>query len=104
MNSPFLHEQARRLAGEIAGNAGTRDAAGTTERVRNLYRRVLGRAPEKDELALATAFIAAQNGDVDSAWKPGSPSKSAAGKEPQLSPWEQLSQVLLLTNEFMFVD
>ena len=24
--------------------------------------------------------------------------------EPPLSPWEQLSQVLLLTNEFMFVD
>ena len=28
----------------------------------------------------------------------------AAKAEPLLSPWEQLSQVMLLTNEFMFVD
>ena len=34
------------------------------------------------------------------AWKLG----QTATAEPQLSPWEQLSQVLLLTNEFMFVD
>ncbi len=107
MNSPFLHEQARRLAGEIAGRTrDSRDSRGRPRQaVRRLYRRVLGRPPEPDELALADAFVAAANGAMrNTAWKPGSRPKSAAGKEPQLSPWEQLSQVLLLTNEFMFVD
>ena len=98
MNSPFLHEQARRLSGEVFVESGSRRAAANPRiAVRRLYRRVLGRLPDGDELALATAFI---RGQVDT-WKPG---QIAAGTEPQLSPWEQLSQVLLLTNEFMFVD
>ncbi len=42
MNSPFLHEQARRLA--AASNAGHRAADEPAEGVRRLYRRVLGRA------------------------------------------------------------
>jgi Protein of unknown function (DUF1553)/Protein of unknown function (DUF1549)/Planctomycete cytochrome C len=100
MNSPFLHEQARRLSGEIVRNQGARSAQETAETVRNLYRRVLGRLPEADELALATAFIAEGGGGASAAGQPG----SNPGREPQLSPWEQLSQVLLLTNEFMFVD
>ena len=97
MNSPFLHEQARRLARRNPARAGPRCGDRTAEAVRGLYRRVLGRLPEKDELALATAFVL-----------PSKPveakSASSTGGEPQLSPWEQLSQVLLLTNEFMFVD
>ncbi len=62
MNSPFLHEQARRLAGSVAHDrptaasppAATRAAtADPAEGVRRLYRRVLGRLPEPDELSLA---------------------------------------------------
>jgi hypothetical protein len=81
-------------------NQGAASAQETAETVRGLYRRVLGRLPEADELALATAFIAEQSGGANTAGKAG----SKPGGEPQLSPWEQLSQVLLLTNEFMFVD
>ena len=59
MNSPFLHEQARRLAREIRPEpaTGTRRSTRSAEGVRQLYRRVLGRSPEPDELALATTFI-----------------------------------------------
>ena len=101
MNSPFLHEQARRLCRErscrLTGPGGA-DAEAT---VRNLYRRVLGRLPENDELALATAFIRGKSGDAaGTSSRPG----PTASTEPQLSAWEQLSHVLLLTNEFMFVD
>jgi len=110
MNSPFLHDQARRLARAIPHES--RDASHATattpegdpaEGVRVLYRRVLGRPPEPAELALAIEFIRRQAAapPADStAWRL---MQTAKGKPP-LSPWEQLSQVLLLTNEFMFVD
>jgi hypothetical protein len=100
MNSPFLHEQARRLSGEVVRGSPAALGADAEVTVRSLYRRVLGRLPENDELALATAFIRGKNGDSARTMNLG----STAGGEPQLSAWEQLSQVLLLTNEFMFVD
>ena len=68
MNSPFLHEQARRLAGEQSARPGIPHwGAGNRKAVRGLYRRVLGRSPEQDELALATRFITEQSGDAKSA-------------------------------------
>jgi hypothetical protein len=107
MNSPFLHQQAQRIAALIAPEAragSSREAPGlATERIRGLYRRVLGRLPEPGELALAAAFIdqetAKSSGDL-AAWK-----QVLVGRSDQpLAPWEQLAQVMLLTNEFMFVD
>jgi hypothetical protein len=73
------------------------------EGVRRLYERVLGRPPETDELLLAIEFVGRQTNlstDVKSGWKVDQSEKS----DQRLSPWEQLSQVLLLTNEFMYVD
>jgi hypothetical protein len=110
MNSPFLHEQARRLAALIGqeailpshGIAGeTRDAA--AQSVGRLYRRVLGRLPSPDELAVATAFIRRQATDASAGFAFGKSIKTVRDDAP-LAPWEQLAQVLLLTNEFMFVD
>ncbi len=49
---------------------------------------VLARQPRPAEIELALRFI-------DSA---------AADKEAKLNPWEQFAQVLMLTNEMMFVD
>ena len=60
------------------------------ERVRRIYRAVLSRDPSADEVTLATEFVAAAG-----------KSKPAAG---QLGPWELFAQVLLLSNEFAFVD
>jgi Protein of unknown function (DUF1553)/Protein of unknown function (DUF1549)/Planctomycete cytochrome C len=88
MNAPFVLEQARALAArsEVAG------AANPPQRVAALYRLVLGRKPNADELRLALDF-------VDAAER--------ARQEPQksqLDPWQEYAQVLLLTNEMMFVD
>ena len=88
MNSPFLHEQARRLAALVArspveapGRHG-RLGRGPAEQVRRLYRRVLGRLPEPDELALALAFIRrdkpAQAGPPLETWRLGGPEHRAA--------------------------
>jgi hypothetical protein len=84
MNSAFAIEQVRRLVArpEIAGEA---DAA---RRVAALYRLVLQRPPTAEEAELALRFIDAAN----------------TGPSSKLSPWELFAQVLLSTNEFMFVD
>jgi hypothetical protein len=110
MNSPFLHEQARLLAGLVhpesgAGSGLTAAGPDADPRpgIRTLYRRVLGRVPDPDELALATEFIRHQRAaptTAPAAWR----RMRRESSEPPLALWEQLSQVLLLTNEFMFVD
>lgn len=86
MNSPFVLEQVRQLAArpEIAGEA---DPA---KRVAALYRIVFARPAEPEEIELALKFIQ---------------SPHAAGEsQSKLSTWEQYAQVLLSTNEFVFVD
>jgi hypothetical protein len=83
MNSPFVQEQARRLAAGVEGPDASSDPA---ETVRRLYRRVLGRSPDEREVAMAATFL-------------GRPAEPGS-----LRPVEQLAQVLLLTNEFLFVD
>ena len=107
MNSPFLHEQSRRLAAVVVANDGQADSstnsADPADGVRKLYLRALGRQPAADELTLGIEFLqrqtAANATELDK-WK-GLPSGNG---KPLLSAWEQLAQVLLLTNEFMFMD
>ena len=84
LNSPFVQEQAKALAArpEVAA-AKTPDA-----KVTALYRVALGRSPTTDELALGRG--------VRGATDDGRRRRSAA--------WAQLAQVLLLSNEFAFVD
>ncbi len=88
MNAPFVIEQARALAArdEVAR------ASTTEERVDALYRAVLGRPATGAEVAAASRFT-------------GAPDRSSnpAGRS-RLTRWEQLAQVLLMTNEFLFVD
>ena len=110
MNSPFLHEQARRLAAVVGkdGQAGSSATSASSfadraEGVRKLYLRALGRPPEADELVLGIEFVQRQtatNAAEFVKWK----RLPAGNGGPLLSPWDQLAQVLLLTNEFMFVD
>jgi hypothetical protein len=86
MNSPFAAEQARAVVArrEVAW------ALTADERVKRICRAVLSRDPSGDEVKLAREFIAAAG-----------QAKPMVG---QLGPWELLAQVLLLSNEFAFVD
>jgi hypothetical protein len=88
MNAPFVIEQAKALAtrANVAG------AATTERRIAALYRDVLGRSPTPAESQVAARFVAEDGSD------PGKSGRS------QLSRWEQIAQVLLMTNEFLFVD
>lgn len=82
MNSAFVQEQARALAArpEIAGESGPE------QRVDALFRRVLGRPASDREVAASLRFV------------------EAGGDDSGMSPWEQLAQVLLMSNEAVFVD
>ncbi len=86
MNSPFVQQQAGKLAEAVEREANP-STQGGEDRVCRLYRRVLGRSPESSELALGTSFL-----------KRHEPASDA------LSPLGQLAQVLILTNEFLYVD
>ena len=83
MNSPFVVQQARNLVQrpEIIG------AGNCSEQVQALYRLVLQRLPDRPEAQLARNFIAGQPGTTT-----------------DLSPLERYAQMLLLSNELMFVD
>jgi hypothetical protein len=76
MNSPFLAEASEALAGrpEVAG------AAEPGARVEALYRIALGRAPTPAEREAAVEYV----------------------QRPEQ--WAELAQVLLLSNEFSFLD
>ncbi len=77
MNAPFAIEQARALAAR---------SSKAPDRIAALYREALGRAPAPEESEAAARFL-------------DTPDPSS-----KLSRWEQLAQVLLMTNEFLFID
>jgi hypothetical protein len=110
MNSPFLHEQSRKLTGSIKQERPALATASLStpggelaEEVRVVYRRVLGRSPDPDELALSIEFLRRQAAGAATEQGAWSRARKPQADQP-LSPLQQLSQVLLLTNEFMFVD
>jgi len=84
LNSPFAMEMAKQLVARV-------DASGASEpatKVTRLYQDVFARSATAEEISLAMEFVKAE-----SAQAPGT-----------MSPWEKLAQVLLASNEFMFVD
>jgi hypothetical protein len=84
LNSPFLLEQSKRLL-ERPELAGTTDQAG---KIQKLYRLIYARNPEADEVKLGERFLA----------------NTGADQGVGLSSWQRYGQVLLLANEFAFVD
>ena len=85
MNSPFVMEQARALVARPEVDAENAPEA----RIKALYQLVLSRRPTDQEVKRALEFIAAE--------------QSGAG-DNTLPVWEQFAQVLLMTNELMFID
>jgi hypothetical protein len=88
MNSPLVVEQARALAARLPlGEEG--DAANDEgQRIAALYQLVLQRDPTTIEDSISRQFLAAAAGENDA----------------KLNPGEQLAQLLLLTNEVMYID
>jgi len=89
MNSPFIIEQSKALA------ARSSKITDPTERIRQTYKIAFARNPSSEEMALGLTFI---NSQSDSA------PVDAKSKVTPLTNWEKYAQVLLQTNEFVFVD
>jgi hypothetical protein len=81
LNSPFVIEQAKALAARLALESGHTDA----DRVRRAYGLLLSRDPDAAELGLALDFLQLPD-------------------SPQMSRWEQYAQVLMVSNEMLYVD
>jgi hypothetical protein len=90
MNSPFMLEQARSLAArpQVSGKLSPSD------RVESLYQLVFGRRADEAETELALRFVEAAEADA---------ARDGAAKG-KLDPWAQYAQVLLASNEFLYVD
>jgi hypothetical protein len=88
MNAPFVVEQATTLA----ARADLVRESDPAHKVIALYRLIFGRSPEGEEVQAGVEFVASAEASQGSAAR------------SQLSPWAQYAQVLLLTNEVMFVD
>jgi hypothetical protein len=90
MNSPFVAEQAR----AVVARPEVVSSKATDERITRVYRAVFGRTPTSEELAIGREFVAEPEG-----WFAG----AIEGARP-IGKWAQYAQVLLLSNEFAFVD
>jgi hypothetical protein len=89
MNAPLVIEQAKALA-SLAEPAPTHHAE---EHIAALYRLVLARPPDAQEVDSARRFLVDQ-----------SPYSERGKGHSQLGRMQQLAQVLLMTNELVFVD
>lgn len=83
MNHPFLMEQVKALLDlpEMKENLSP------DRKIQLLYRRIIGRDPVAEETRLALDYVS-----------------GAGPQDMRLNPWEQFAQVLLLSNEFAFID
>ena len=82
LNSEFMVRQAKALAARLTSEPLDDDA-----RIERAYRLVLARAPHDRERQFIREFLA-----------------GAAVSDVKLSAWDQVSQALLSSNEFVFVD
>ena len=80
LNSPFMQRHTRSLAGGLVGGAEDDET-----RIRNAVRTVFGREPDPSETELALAFLR-QSSTSD------------------MSRWEQYAQLLLASNELLYLD
>jgi hypothetical protein len=81
LNSPFVIEQAKALAARLAVDSGQTDA----DRVRRAYGLLLSREPDAEELGLALDYLRLPD-------------------SPEMSRWDQYAQVLMVSNELLYVD
>jgi hypothetical protein len=86
-NGEFCREQARHFAARVRGGvAGGRDA-----RIERAYWFAFSRAPVKEELDVARAFLETQE-------------KQRSGVDAEAAAWTDFCHVLLNTNEFISID
>ncbi len=100
MNHPFVLERARALAKRLE----TMPDTDVDSLVAHLYRWTLQRAPSLSEREDARAFFASMSQEFPPTVGGNGAPAGESSPLARLRPWEELAQVLLLSNEFAFVD
>jgi hypothetical protein len=88
MNSPFMIAQSKQLAKRIEdrpNDAGS-DKTELSSQIRYAYELLFARLPAADEIELATVYL-----DVEDV-------------QQRKLRWEQYAQLLLISNEMMYID
>ena len=104
MNSPFVHAQAKALALALA-----KESTDPTERVRALYRRAVGRAPNGNERDLAAEFLTEQAKAIRARVKANQPTGIDVKELPKgadlahVRALADLCVVIFNTHEFVYV-
>jgi hypothetical protein len=98
LNSGFVVQQAEWLT-----RLAVLPITGDVEKIRSLYKRLYQREPSPNELSLGLKFVEAKAAAA-SGQQPMSSQESHAPSLHPLSNWERYAQVLLMSNEFVFVD
>ncbi|HEX4795127.1 MAG TPA: DUF1549 and DUF1553 domain-containing protein [Humisphaera sp.] len=94
LNSPFLMQQVH----GVLSRPELKDDQPIDQRIEALYALLFERKPTKDEIAMGREFIEHE------ASIPDDDGSGGAKKLKRLSPWEKYAQVLMESNEFIFVD
>jgi hypothetical protein len=84
LNSPFVIETAKSFAARLQKEAGS-----DTERVQRAFRLAFARPASEEEERLFVGFLNAKDADP---------------MANRLTRWERLAQILIGSNEFMYVD
>jgi hypothetical protein len=104
MNSEFILQQAGYFAGRVRKEAGGDPARQVTA----AWQLAFGRDPDEAERQRALEFLASQSGvappAVAAAAGAGTPPPAASAQPPSVDPLSNLCQVLLSSNEFLYVD
>ena len=98
INSPFVVHRAQDLVRRVSEP----DQRSDTERVRSLYRLAYQREPDAREKELAMRYIASQ--ELTESGKSHDDSQSRPVSATGLTAWDRYAQVLLMSNEFVFLD
>jgi cytochrome c553 len=88
MNSPFVMSRAKALA----ARPDIKKFADSKARIARLYRTLFAREATPEEIAAGLKYLDAEG------------ALTAVKKASNLSPWEKYAQVLLESNEFVFID
>ncbi len=106
MNSEFILQQAGYFAARVRKEA----SGDPTRQVHAAWQMAFGRSPEPAELQRALAFLAGQSGSAPPAGPPVAAGAEAArpaaadAAQPPADPLVSLCQVLLSSNEFLYVE
>ena len=89
MNSDFLRERFLSFAKFLVANGGFDS---DSQRIERVYLMALARRPDAEELGFGLSYIA------------NYPSGGAEDSNPRLEAWQSLAQMLMVSNEFHFIQ